>query len=270
MTADIQWIAGLHPATRAVLEDSNSASYASLGRLLWSIEQNIEAMSICYRADEPLVISVATLGRSVLEATITALRLFDPALSPRERVIRGFAHMLGSLEVSIGSPNAAGLEASTPGAHPAVKSERKRAVAAGITLNKAAKGWKIESVEFEGVVANIKVNVTDEAKRYFGDAPGIWQLGSGAAHSTEWYLAGATPRLSPSEAVAVPVLQSNSALSVLRVAEELIKTLSEYTGTDNSDLLKKVALRFRGTVMRLDRLKQSVHVEPATISSAVV
>jgi hypothetical protein len=253
---DAKWLTDTHGPAKTVFEKTYLATHKSIGNLMWGIDDNLQGMEQLLSYDTPTVVSTQVVARSILEASLYVCLLLDPDLTPEERLLRGFAHRLHGAEIARKNHRAAGMEDDSVIAQGEVEQLRKFAGAAGILLIPARSGDKTNIVTRGGLSANLAVNVTDAAAKLMSSNRGIWQFGSGAAHSAEWFLETASPSLDRDDFIAVHTLRGGAASIAMYSVGVLMSVYGRYHGLDTEKPRKATDFRERAVVVMLDDLEK--------------
>ena len=216
--------------------------------ILRATREHVLALEAVLAADDMLPIPALTLARAVHESVIYICWLADPNLPPAQRVARAAAMTLAA------SQGGHEVLPVFPG-QMAAESQRVREGFMGIQRLMEGYGLIINrrdgtdygtSVVCEGQKAPLRINATQESRRYIPGNHHMWVTGSGAAHSRGWFTRGLEGPW--------PELVVMAVAPLLDVVDALIDNTHGYAGLDTAAIHTRTHLRRRAL---LDRVRPS-------------
>jgi hypothetical protein len=236
--ADVEWLHRQDKTRVARLfvihEDALSDHLSGLVR---AADEHATALELIIRSGESLAMPLFALVRAVHEAALNICWLLDPNIAPAVRNIRAAVATLSSFERSVRAledfPFSDASDLGTK--REAMHEMRSYLEAAGFVLTQDGRGRWTVNVKYEAEVQNVKFDATSAADQYTPGVRYLWTVGSGAAHSMQWFAKGVDPSHGNVDIAAV--------VSLLDVVDGVVDVVSAYVQIPADQLHRKTHMR---------------------------
>lgn len=231
---------------RKNLEGMATALVQDAYNQLRSIDQYAQAIPHLLSGDEMLPLPISSLGRSIHEAALGLAMLFDPSLTPEQRIARMGAFQLENAQGALNALATFGLQYRDEEKELFEKLALRHAYMkkAGFEIHpKRGKAPLADAVTWGASKASLKQNVTAASELYTPKTHYSWVLGSGATHCRLWYSDGLSGDW---ETIVV-----GAVAPLLDVADLIVDKLLGYLGVDGQLLHENTHRRRRALLGRV-------------------
>lgn len=163
-----------------------------VAELFRGAEEYVKALELLLGREKPLPIPMISLVRSVQEALLEVCWATDPTLDSPLRVARSAALFVRTVQGNV-SPLKwfPGSDAKLAEVWEAVDGAQTFLSGLGFEFRFENSRQLVTSLTYrDGGRAVIKANITEAATRYMPGSEQMWELGSGATHSRNWFTGG--------------------------------------------------------------------------------
>lgn len=163
-----------------------------IAELFRVVEEYIKALELLLQQDELLPIPMMSIVRSVQEGLLEVCWATDPSAAPPLRAARSAALLVRTVQGNV-SPLKwfPGSDAKLAEVWEAVKGAQTLLSGLGFEFRFDKAEKLVTSLTYgDGGRAAVKVNITEAATRYMPGSERIWEVGSGATHSRNWFTGG--------------------------------------------------------------------------------
>lgn len=189
---DVRWIEGEGADRAEGLTGVLNMGLREIAELFRVVEEYVKALELILEQDELLPIPMMSIVRSVQEGLLEVCWATDPSVASPLRVARSAALFLRTVQGNV-SPLKwfPGSDAKLAEVWEAVDGAQTLLSALGFELRFDKAGKLVTSLTYGvGGRAAVKVNITEAATRYMPGSERIWEVGSGATHSRNWFTGG--------------------------------------------------------------------------------
>lgn len=203
-----------------------------------AVDQHARALEVVVDCEPLLPVSMFTLARALHEGALTLCWLYDPLVSPAQRLVRAAAVSLAMVEEShrglrdLPNPPQVNVAHTQEG----LEGIRGFLERAGFTFAPRRPGQPYSArVSRGGITENLTLNTTDAAQRYTPNVTFLWHGGSGAAHSRGWFINGVD--------ASDPAASYAAILPLLDMCDALVKVAAAYGGFEPGPHHRKTHMR---------------------------
>ena len=189
---DVRWIEGEGADRAEGLTGISDMGVFEITELFRVVEEYVKALELLLGQDELLPIPMMSLVRSVQEALVEVCWATDPNVDSPLRVARSAAMFVRTVQGNV-SPLKwfPGSEAKLAEVWEAVEGTQALLAGLGFEFQFDKSGKLVTSLTHgKGGRAAVKVNITEAATRYMPGSERMWEVGSGATHSRNWFTGG--------------------------------------------------------------------------------
>lgn len=224
-------------------------------RALRAIDEHALAIEVLLRNGGVFGAAGSTLLRGAMEGVLGLCYLFDSSVPPAQMAARLVAHRIASLHGNEKAIKAFGTDvpqSTLTNAQEASDGIKQLYRDSGFILGESKDGGRYTpSVSIDGETAQVKVTMTEAAKKYAPDDTFGWAIASGAVHSEAWFLPSFVNGASD-VALGHPDEANMTIVSTLLAASEsLAQAIGKHTGYDVGPFEKRTFTRQKTLISRL-------------------
>jgi hypothetical protein len=236
----VRWSKG-HPNAQLITDVSLLGIDNSL-MLAKAADDHVESIAVLMGGDREAYVSTIALLRSAAEAVIQICYFFDPDVPPVKRLLRAAAYQVESVTGMLKTLRAYGprmTDAEIGAKESAGKDLLDVLIAGGLKISRLSpKDEFFGQVEFDGVRERTRFNATDAFNKFIPGEPFEWQTASGATHSLGWFLVSMVGGSAPA-GTTDEMTYGATTISLLNLADALIRVVGQASGVDNTAVLKR-------------------------------